>query len=921
MTTFWIFLLLGIGLAPAYILAAQGTVLVYRGSRVVNFTQGGFALIGALTSYELQLSGASPWLALIGGVAASAAAGALAFGVVMRRLKKASQLMRVVATLGLSVIITQAVGLRLSDDSYFPQRVISNRTLHFLSATITVYDLTLFLFSLVLTAVLAVIYRHTKFGIKTTAVAENTRAAEALAHSPDVIGLINWTAGGALGGLAGILISPDIGLSLDSIAFLLIPALAAALLGRFESFTVTCVGGLIVGIGSSELTRYNLGTGWSDAFPFLLVIAVLLFRSRTLPPRGELAARLPAIGTGRVRWPIVIAAAVALGIVTLVLSSNGQAAMSVSLQAAIIGLSIIVVTGYAGQVSLAQFGLAGGAGFLAAKLCASFGFNFWEALVVAVAAAIPVGIIVGLPSLRTRGVNLAIVTLGLGLTIQDVLLNNPNYAGPGGEIPTNPPSLFGYSLNPTFYPGRYALLCLVLFVIAAVMVANLRRGRVGKQLIALRSNERAASALGIDVAKAKLYAFAAGAAIAALGGVLMSFESPIVVFLQGSGGPAFDPLTSITFLSLMIVGGIGFIGGSLFAGQIVASGVGAWILLVITNSPLASDWLALAGGVGSVLVVIFNPDGLAAKQAKDFARWFHRPLEFLDRFSRKRQVTFTPVEASPRSECVLEIGDLSVRFGGVVALDNVSLSLKSGEILGLIGPNGAGKTTLIDAVSGHNRRYQGRIALNGERLDGKDATARARLGIGRSFQSLELFDDLTVADNLAVGADRARWFHYGTDLFAPGAESLPATAAYAVGEFQLTGDLDRKPMELPFGRRRLLGIARAVAANPAALLLDEPAAGLDERESAELATVLKRLAHERGFAILLVEHDMSLVMAVSDRIVALDFGSKIAEGTPDEVRTNPMVITAYLGLSEDEVAGSVSPAGETVTEVPETIPS
>jgi sulfate-transporting ATPase len=907
MSTVWQFFLLGVGLSPAYILAAQGTVLVYRGSGVVNFAQGAFALIGAFASLELQNAGLSPMLALVGGVIAAAVTGAITYALVMRRLTSASQLVRVVATLGVSVVVTQALALHYADNQYFPSPIVSEANLHIFGAHISRYEVVLFAFSIVLTAALWGVYRFTKFGLKTSAVSENPRSAAALGHSPEVTGLLNWIAGGALGGLAGILIAPDIGLTTQTIGLLLVPALAAAVLGRFSSFWLTLLGGLIVAIGTSELTRYNPGTGWSDAFPFLVVIAILLFRSSALPGRGEAAARLPRIGTGHVRWPLVIAGAVVLAVIIAVIPAGGQAAMTISLTAAILCLSVTVVTGYAGQVSLAQLGLAGVGGFAAAKLSAEAGFTFWEALVAGVAVALPVGAIVGLPALRARGVNLAIVTLGLGLTIQDVLLNNPNFQNAGGGFQTKPPSLFGFSLDSTFYPGRYAMLCLVLFTVCALLVANVRRGRVGRHLIALRANERAAAALGINVTLAKLYAFVVSAGLAAVAGVLIAFQPSIAVFVPGGGGPTFDSITSITLLSLVVVGGIGYVGGSILAGQLFAAGIGAWILEKIFTSPDASGWLALAGGLGALLVVLFNPNGLAANQVDAFAKWSRR-LPLPGRRRRPRPPVAqrpVPAPAVAASDCTLTIENLSARFGGVVALSGVSLSVRSGEIVGLIGPNGAGKSTLIDAVSGFNRRYGGRILLDGEPIDGATATARARMGIGRSFQSPELFDDMTVEDNLLAGSELPKARDYLINLIAPGKQVLSPAAIAAVNEFELEPCLAAVPPELPYGRRRLVGIARALSAGPRILLLDEPAAGLDDRESGELATLLRRLASERGVGILLVEHNVNLVMSVSDRVTALDFGNVIAEGAPERVRCDPAVVAAYLGASTaDETDGS-----------------
>jgi sulfate-transporting ATPase len=252
-----------------------------------------------------------------------------------------------------------------------------------------------------------------------------------------------------------------------------------------------------------------------------------------------------------------------------------------------------------------------------------------------------------------------------------------------------------------------------------------------------------------------------------------------------------------------------------------------------------------------------------------------------------------------------------VRFGGVVAVDGVSLDVNPGEVVGLIGPNGAGKTTLIDVVTGFTRPQEGHVELDEATIDGWSARRRARAGVARSFQSLELFEDMTVRDNMRTASDRRDPLAYLTDLVWPGDPPLHSTAIAALREFGLEEDLDRRPGEQPYGRRRLVGIARAVATQPSVLLLDEPAAGLDERETAELGDLVRRLAKEWGLGVLLVEHDVSLVMSVCDRIVALDFGRVIAEGTPAEVGSHEAVIAAYLGEPDDDTDETVDrePAG------------
>ena len=277
-----------------------------------------------------------------------------------------------------------------------------------------------------------------------------------------------------------------------------------------------------------------------------------------------------------------------------------------------------------------------------------------------------------------------------------------------------------------------------------------------------------------------------------------------------------------------------------------------------------------------------------------------------------RRVAVTPDLPATEPQVVrpstLEVRDLTVRFGGVLAVDRVSFSVRPGEVVGLIGPNGAGKTTIIDAITGFVRPSDGSILLDGVPFESIGASRRAHAGIGRSFQSLELFDDMTVYDNLRTGCESRDSMAYVTDLVWPGQPSLGPAAVAAVREFELESDLDRFPSELAFGRRRLVAIARAIAAEPSVLLLDEPAAGLDEQETMELGNLIVRLAHDWGLAVLLIEHDVGMVMRTCDRVEALDFGRSLASGTPSEIASNPAVIAAYLGTSQDPIENA--PAAE-----------
>ena len=262
-----------------------------------------------------------------------------------------------------------------------------------------------------------------------------------------------------------------------------------------------------------------------------------------------------------------------------------------------------------------------------------------------------------------------------------------------------------------------------------------------------------------------------------------------------------------------------------------------------------------------------------------------------------------PARVEPKR---LRIEDLTVRYGGVVAVDSISIEVNPGEVVGLIGPNGAGKTSLMDAVSGFTP-CSGRVLLEDQRIDDWPAHRRACAGLVRSFQGLELFPEMTVLENLRVPHDRIGGWQTGLELLRPTNTTLPPVTIAAVQDFGLARILHMSPDEISYGQRRLVAIARAVAAQPSVLLLDEPAAGLTEHESREFRHLVRRLADTWGMAVMVIEHDMGFVMSICDRITLIDFGKHVCEGSPAEIRTNPAAIAAYLGDDTDASIGAEAP--------------
>lgn len=892
--TFTRFLILGLATGSLYALSALSIVIVSRAAGILNFASAGVGAVAAYLTYTLRDEHGVPQsVALLLGIGLGAVLGLATQLIVMELLRKTAPLTKLIATLGVLTILQGSIVLIWGDagrgqpDTMLPSHLVEP----FDGVIVSADRLYLIGLSLAAAVVLKLLYTRTPFGLATAAVAENREVAAMAGLSANRIEMANFAIAGALSASAAILLAPVVGLAAAALIGLIIPALAAALIGRFSSFGVTVAAALIIGVIQAEIPQLQFVqdrpngslAGLPQAVPVLLIAIVTGVRGRGRLQRGVVTDRLPRPGTGRLNVPVLVGA-VALGLlITSTASATWVTAITVTLAIGILVLSVVLVTGYAGQLSLAQFALAGFGLWVAARLYDTQDWPFPLALLAGVLVSVPMGLAVALPALRARGVDLAVATLGLALAIQSLILGNVSITG--GFEGTNVAgiTLFGWDVNAVDHANRYASMVLVALVIATLVVANVRRGRSGRRLLAVRSNERAAASLGVGVYGAKLYAFGVSAALAGLSGVMLGFKDPAARFDQ------FDIFGSITAVQYAVIGGLGFAGGAVIGAALAVGGLAAAIGHELASSPKVSQWVFVAGGVFVVTLLRMAPDGMLAAVTGRLPSWG----------MGKPRITETSTPRRERELESLEVEGIGVSFGGVVALDALSCTIRPGEVLGLIGPNGAGKTTFLDVMTGFTKPTTGSVRFGGKDLARWSPERRARGGLARSFQSVELFEELTVRENLLVATDTQQRRHWFTDLLWPGRQPHSTAMDEVVVTLGLEDVLEHLPSQLSQAQARLVGIARALCTEPVLLFLDEPAAGLDAHERDDLGDTIRSLADDLKIGVVLVEHDVPLVLKVCDRVIALDFGKLLCEGTPTEVRNDPSVRASYLGAEAD----------------------
>jgi branched-chain amino acid transport system permease protein len=664
------YLMAGLGLGSLYAMLGSGLVIIYRGSGVINFAHGAFAMYGVFTFDEARRNGhlRLPWVdvlpthwlnlpvdiklsnsgvptvvAFVVAIAMAVLLGLLAHFVVFRPLKDAAALGKVVASVGVMLYLQGVAQLNFGGVGRQLHDIVPNRGIrNFLGFGRAFPESSLWLVAIavVIGSAMWALFRFTRFGLATRGAAGSEKGAVLLGYSPQLLAALNWVLASVLATVSAILVGSVQGtLTPLGLSGLVVAALGAALIGGMRSIMIATWGGLALG-AVQALLGFEAGKSWFPMFlrsgvrevvPLVVIVVVLFVRGKSLPQRGALEEkRLPLsprpvrVGKHAVVWGVVVVAA------AFYFQDSGARTvfafgLSTSLIAALIMLSMVVVTGYIGQISLVQMSLAGVAAFFAARMLADGkvtlanafpihgpGLPWPVAALLAVMVAVVVGVVIGLPAVRIRGVQLAVVTIAVAVALQPLYFENHSLSGAGanGLAHVPPPHLFGLSLAAAGDHGlidrpAFTIFVFVVLVVCAVAVSNLRRNGTGRRFLAVRANERAASASGINVARSKLLAFAIGSAIAGLGGVLLGFKQSDV------SAANFISQASLTYLAFAYLGGITSVNGAVVGGLLAPSAMFTVTSNYFLSGTDIDQYITVIGGAALVFMAIVSPNGIA----------------------------------------------------------------------------------------------------------------------------------------------------------------------------------------------------------------------------------------------------------------------------------------------------------------------
>ncbi|MHB8671386.1 MAG: ABC transporter permease subunit [Acidimicrobiales bacterium] len=942
--------LLGLIQGITYGLLGVGLVLIYRSNRIINFAHGQTgAFAAAFFGIEVVRWHLPYWLALAPALALAAATGATAEAAVIRRLRRAPAVMSIVATLGFGqflVLFAFAINKQAGAGGVYPQPP-GLPTFRIGALLITrAYFGMLVLSPLVVLAV-GLLLKYGRYGLAIRAAAANPEAAWLGGISASRMSTLSWSLAGALAAFTAILTQPTQGFtSSDSFGpHLLLLALTAAVVARMSSLPAAFGAGAALGVIEQLLLWNYPQSGLVEVVLFGIILVAMLLQRQRVSGRAEdkgswavAAGFRPIPQQMRRVWAIRHLGHLVAGVTLLVLlvlpaviTNTASVSMTGLFGFAIVGLSVGIVTGLGGQLSLGQFALAGIGAVVSWQVARRTG-NFVESFVYAGLAAAAASVIIGIPALRIKGLLLTVTTLAFALVVPAWLLQQSWMLG-GGQQPGRP-----IVAHHALVSGRaYYFVGLATLVAALAIARNVRAGGLGRLLVAVRDNEDAARSFTVPAARVKLQGFALAGFVAGIGGAMYGHSLSFI------GITTFPTQSSIDVVKLAVIGGIGTLTGPL---------LGALVVRGATFLPLDSAGLATTAA-GQLIILMYLPGGLAqlvaplrdrvtARIARRAgidvgAAWaaergFDGPqgagsasaspsagptsadLPTVVELPAATSKGLGPVAVMPgararyrvRPGFLLEATGLSKSFGGVHAVRDLGLQVRAGETLGLIGPNGAGKTTTFELLAGFTRADTGRVVFDGRDVTALGPQPRGRLGLIRSFQDAALFPTLTVSECVQLALERTDPTQFLPAIVGlTGQERRKKRRADALIAWM---GLDRyrasEIRELSTGTRRIAEIACLIALQPKLLLLDEPSSGIAQRETEALQLLLSRLKEKLSLTLVIIEHDIPMIMALSDRIVCMADGAVLAEGPPEVVRTNPRVIEAYLGGSPTAIERS-----------------
>lgn len=927
-------------------LLAMGIVLVHRSTRVINFAVANMGLIGSVLFALLVVRYHVPyWVALPISLAAGTLFGAIVDLTVVRRLFNAPRVIVLVATIGVAqlalTIVTSFPDLDDYDDDLYPVPWSGTWSptddLH-----ITGAQLGILVTVPITAALLGLFLGRTILGKTVKASAANPELARLNGISPKAVSTAVWAAAGLIGTLCLILISAQ-NTSLTQVSTLgpttLLRALTAAVIARMLSFPIALLAGVVLGLVQSFIQFNWLDQPGLTDMVFLVVVLVAVFfvsRGRDTetssfsfaPKIRPVPDRLRGLWWVRhmERAPLLVLGLVAIVVPLMVTQPSRHLLYTVILGYAICAASVTILTGWAGQLSLGQMAFAGLGALIAAGLNRGLHIELGEnvysframtlpaAVLVAALCTAALAALIGAGALRVRGLLLAVSTFAFAIAAEQYLYRRKFLHDEGMDTASfRRGTVFGVDLSSQ---RTYYYVVLAALVIVLVVVARLRKSGIGRTTIGVRDNPATAAAYTVGAARVKLRTFALAGGIAGLGGALLAGAVQTVPYTD----KYFLGEDSLTLVSIVVIGGLGSVSGSVL-GALWVVGLPA----IFSGNELVP---MLTSSLGLLVLLLYFPGGLVqiGYSARDallaWADGRRGPAPTVKTAAAPIVLTRTNRETLPPDRPALATTDVRVRFGGRTAVDGVTIEVRPDEIVGLIGTNGAGKSTLMNAIGGFVPAGGG-IELLGRDVSGAGPAARARVGLGRTFQAATLFPELTVRETVQIALEaRGRTGLLSTALHLPhtfGRERAKRSDADDLIDFLGLGRYaDAFIGDLSTGTRRIVELAGLLALDARVLCLDEPTAGVAQRETEAFGPLIQEIRRELGASMLVIEHDMPLIMGISDRVYCLETGRVIAAGDPRSVREDPRVVASYLGTDERAITRSGTAAPSRGTDRPAT---